>query len=278
MDELQKQKIQLFVEETKIEANSFVDSFPSGFRKLFFGLVLLSIPLFFTARFVSAKIYQNQHRFDVVSAHPAYIEPEPVQILKVRSIQQVGKSYAAYALIKNPNTDLVAPDLKYTFTFVDSNGREIATQSSETFVLAGEQKYILLPRIELASAPDPIQGVKISIPDPIWKKRLVAPATTIKIDPPTWSDVSGSLDGDRGFRIQGKFTINGIQNVRTVKLYGVVFGENNEIIALSQTAYFNMQPNKPWDYSIFWPIQIQSRVKDVQVFSETDTLDYGNFY
>ena len=278
MDDLQKQKIQLFIEETKIELNNFIQSFPAGFRKLLFGLVILAIPIFFTARFVSAKIYQNQHRFDVVAAHPAATNPLQIEIVKVRSIQQVGNDYAAYALIRNPNDDLVAPFIEYTFSFYDSEGSFIRSSSSRTFILAGEEKYVVLPNIELSRAPDVDQGVRIEIPDPEWKKRLMAPETSIVLDKPTGSDISGSSAGIRGFRIQGKFTIQGIHKVRVVKLYGLAFDANSEVIAVSQTRYDNMDFGRAWDYAVDWPVQIGSRVASVAVYSETDVLDYDNFY
>jgi hypothetical protein len=276
MDDLQKQKAQLFIEETKIEANQFVESFPAGFRKLLLGLILLTIPLFFISRFVTAKIYANQHQHSLVSAYPAVINPEKIEVQQVKGIQIFKNSYAAYTLVKNPNPNLVVPNLKYTFSFHDDKGQLIDQVSGKSFILGGETKYIVLPRIDLSR---PVGTGKDAVRVTLnfdWKMRLDPPKAAIETAIRKAGDVTDPISS---YSIDAYMKNVGALPIQEAKVNVIVLDSEANVIAVTQRTESDLKPGSSRDFKLVWPVPIQSKVQGKPlIYSETNILDYDNLH
>jgi hypothetical protein len=268
MDELQKQKLELEIQEKELEAQEFVQSFSHGKKVLIGVLAILIIPAFFLSKFVTAQIYS----YNTVKseAHPAVITSLPVNVVEVEVLPISGNSYSAYALIKNPNRDLVATDLPYTFKFFDEKGSQIYSTSDKTFLLGGAQKYVILSNIRLNSKPG---KVTIDVQNPTWKKRLSIPNVILQSSVPEF----GNQQDPTGFFVTGEIVNTSVYTLGTVTISGVITDSKNDVIAVSQFKANAVESKEARSYRLFWPIELQAQMSGLpKIFVETNVLDPSN--
>ncbi len=270
-ESIEKQKIEIAVQEKELETKEFFDRFSKGARWTFIVLAVGIIPIFFIVKFAVAKIYLHNFAKTQVAAHEAIIEPLAIQIVETKALTMTGDSYSAYAQIKNPNKNLSASDITYTFRFMDASGKELGHDGGKTYILGGEQKYLVLPNIRLKEVPT---QVKVEISNPDWKRRLSVPNILIKAGIPQFKDVN---DPAVGFEIKSNIQNLSTKIVGTVKISAIVTDKNGTVIAVNQRTENTLKPQEVRDYTMFWPLPLASQVSGVpRIIVETDVLDPDN--
>ncbi|MEK7651983.1 MAG: hypothetical protein AAB351_02135 [Patescibacteria group bacterium] len=268
MSDFQKEKIEIEIQEKEIETKEFLQSFSKGKRYAIYALGILLIPIFFIAKYSVSATYL--HFFKVnreIGVHEAIVTNLPVQILETNALSILGSSYSAYALIKNPNKDLVASELKYVFHFQDAEGKDLVSQEGKTFILGGEQKYIVMPNVKIFQAP---VSVKVEITDPVWKRRLSLPNVVLKSGVPKYGDQTDPI----GFYISNSLYNQSTYTLGTVKVNAVVFDKSGKVIAVTQYTANTVASQQTRDYKMFWPLPIAANVLgDPKIFVETNILD-----
>ncbi len=269
---LTKQKAELAIEEKEVQAKEFFLSFPGKKRYFIYALLILLIPIYFIAKYSVAAVYMHNFQKQAIIAHPAIFTSLPVQIIEAKALSISGDSYSAYAQIKNPNKDLIASELDYSFHFLDSSGNEISPSpiSGSTYILAGEQKYILVPTIHLSQAP---ASVKVEIQDPQWKRRINIPNIIIKSGIPKFGDQTSPI----GFYIDNTFTNQSIYTLGDVKINAIVKDKDGNVIAVTQSVASTVKPQETREYKMFWPLPVAAKVQGYpQIIVETNPFDPNN--
>lgn len=269
---LEKEKAELAIQEKEVQTKEFFLSFPSKKRYFIFTLLVLLIPIYFIAKYSVAAVYLHNFQKRAIIAHPAVFSSLPVQIIAAKALSISGDSYSAYAQIKNPNKDLIASQLDYSFHFLDANGNEISPSpvSGSTYILSGEQKYILVPTIHLAQAPS---SVKVDITDPQWKRRIIIPNIIIKSGIPKFGDQTSP----QGFYIDNTFTNESVYTLGQVKINAIVKDKGGNVIAVTQSVANTVSPNETREYKMFWPLPIAAEVQgSPQIILETNPFDPNN--
>jgi hypothetical protein len=270
MDDLQKQKIELAIEEKELEAKELAESFPHAKRIILIVFAILIIPIFFVAKYATTAAYMYKFEKTQIVAHSAIFNSLPIEQVEVKFLPVTDNAYSAYALIKNPNKDLVVAHLKYTFNFYDASGKKIYNASDETFLLGGGQKYIILPNARMASTP---AKVELAIADPVWKKRLSIPNIIVQTNIPTYADQTDPY----GFSIDGKLQNLSTYTLRKVVVSGVVTDSDGKVIAVSQYRTDSVKAKDIREYKMFWPINLESKISSApKIFVESNPLDENN--
>ncbi|TSC66468.1 MAG: Uncharacterized protein G01um101477_74 [Candidatus Doudnabacteria bacterium Gr01-1014_77] len=271
MSDFQKEKIEIEIQEKEIETKEFLQSFSKERRYAIYILVGLLIPIFFIAKYSVSATYLHFFKANrEIGVHEAIVTSLPVQILETNALSILGNSYSAYALIKNPNKDLVASELKYVFHFQDAEGKDLVSQEGKTFILGGEQKYIVMPNVKIFQAP---VSVKVEITDPVWKRRLSLPNVVLKSGVPKYGDQTDPI----GFYISNSLYNQSTYTLGTVKVNAVVFDNSGKVIAVTQYTANTVSPQQTRDYKMFWPLPIAANVLgDPKIFVETNILDDTN--
>lgn len=270
--QLEKEKAELAIEEKEVQTKEFFLSFPSKKRYFIFALLILLIPIYFMAKYSIAAVYLHNFQKQAIIAHPAVFSSLPVQIIEAKALSISGDSYSAYAQIKNPNKDLIASELDYAFHFLDASGNEISPSpvSGSTYILAGEQKYILVPTIHLTQAP---ASVKVDIQAPQWKRRISIPNIIIKSGIPKFGDQTSP----QGFYIDNTFTNESVYTLGQVKINAIVKDKSGNVIAVTQSVANTVSPNETREYKMFWPLPIAGKVQGYpQIILETNPFDQNN--
>ncbi len=273
MDDLQKQKIELEIQEKELEAAEFVGSFSNGKRIFLIILVLLIIPVYFLAKLATAQILLSKYEKSKIEAHPAIITSLPIDVVKdeVKILPISDTNYSAYALIQNPNRDLVATDVSYTFRFLDEDGKLVHSVSDKTFLLPGARKYLIVPNVRINKAP---ASVKVEFNQDVqWKRRLSIPDVILQKSIPQY----GSQSDPVGFFVSGTIRNNSVYNLRSVLISGIVKDSEGEIIAVSQYKADAVESKESREYRLFWPLDIAEKVTNTpEVIVETNVLDQNN--
>ncbi len=270
MESIEKQKLEIAVEEKELQTKEFIQGFSKRKRVLFLTFAILIIPTFFITKYVTAQIYLYNFAKTQITSHPAILTSLPIDIVETKALTILNDQYSAYALIKNQNKDLVATELNYTFTFTDDSGQEITKQAGETFLLGGEQKYLIIPNIKLKAKPI---KVTVTIEDPTWKRRFSIPNVVIKAGIPTAADTQDP----EGFAITGNIQNQSNSTIGQILISGIVFNAKNEVIAVTQRIENNLKPKDIRDYRLFWPLPIASQMAGLpRIITETNVLDSNN--
>lgn len=274
MDNLEEQKIELELQEAQFRAFSFFSRFNRVILFLIIVFAVFTIPIYFVAKYSVAALYMRNFYKRQISAHPAsFVESNlPVQIVKSEILPISGDSYSAYAIINNPYVKLSAPDIHYTFHFLDSSGNDINEQSGDTFLLAGDKnKLIIIPNVRLKNPP---ASLKVEIDQPDWKYKINLPNVLIQTDTPVYSN----QQNPNGFYVSGNVRNNTIYNIGSILVRAAAFDKDNNIIAVTQTVLNTINPHEIRAYKLFWPILLGSKVSRLQVYAETDVFDPQNIY
>jgi hypothetical protein len=269
-DSIAKQKIEIAVAEKELTIKDFFAVFPKTKRAIFLILVILIIPIFFIAKFVVAQVYLSSFAKTQITSHQAILQPLPVQISETRALTLLGDSYSAYSIIKNPNKDLVSKEVNYTFRFFDAAGKEIGKATDKTYLLAGEEKYLVLPNIRLTEIP---QKVQLEIPSPIWKRRFIVPNILIRTGIPRYQDTTDPV----GFSLES--TISNLSNttIDQVKISAIVFDAGGKVLAVNQRIENTLIPKENRDYKMSWPIPLAGKAAGApRIVVETNVLDLNN--
>jgi hypothetical protein len=272
MDDLQKQKIELEIQEKELEAAEFVGSFSNAKRVTLIILTLLIIPGYFLAKFATAQILLYQFDKSKVTAHPAVVTSLPIEVVKGQSklLPVTDTNYSAYALIQNPNRDLVATDVSYTFRFLDENGKVLHSVSEKTSLLPGARKYLIVPNVRINKTPN---SVKVEFGDIQWKKRLSITEVVLQKSIPQFGRQSSPL----GFFVEGTIRNNSVYNLRSILISGIVRDSEGEIIAVSQYKADAVTTKESREYRLFWPLDIADKVTNTpEIIVETNVLDPNN--
>lgn len=270
MENFQKQKLEIEIQEKELDLQDFMQGFSKAKRYTIITLVILVIPVFFVAKYVTAQVYMSDYSKRELPAHPSQFTSFPVKIIEAANLHIAGDSYSSYALIKNQNKDLSTPELKYTFHLFNDAGKEIYTYSGKTFLLSGQQKYLILPHATIKETPT---KVTVEVTDPVWQKRLDVPNVILKTGIPEYGDQTDP----EGFYIRGNVENQSTFNLGTVLVKGVVFDKDHKVVAVTEYSADTVTSKELRAYKMFWPVPLSSLVGGVpQVTAETNVLDSSN--
>lgn len=266
-DNIEKEKLELEVQEAEVNAREFLLGMSPLRRNTFVVLLILIIPIFFIAKYTVYGFYISAWSKNKIIVQPSTAIQLPIKILDAKVLPISGNNYSAYALIKNQNSDLVAAQLNYTFHFIDSSGAEIRSSNGSTFLNAGEQKYVIIPRVILNTVPAKVQ---VDVVMPIWSKRINIPNVILNASTPNYND------DQNGFFVEGGVTNNSIYTLQTLKISALVFDANSNIIAVSEVEVNTVVPKETRNYHIAWPIPLKANTSFVKVIPETNIFDSNN--
>ncbi|MBI3671791.1 hypothetical protein HY249_03285 [Candidatus Azambacteria bacterium] len=221
------------------------------------------------------KLNQEEERVDCGGPHCA-----PCAALYMENIQVVSADfllfdgrYDAFAVVKNPNSQYGASDLKYRFKFYDKDDQFISEISGKSFISAGEAKYIALSNIDLAAAP---ASVKIEFDPVIWKEQM---RTNIKL--PIFSK---KYENTSGLGVIGVSQVSGVienqsnYSFSDVGLFAALLDKDGKYIAVNQTKINNLRSGERRDIVIPWFSEIKNSadVAKVVVEASANVIDDSN--
>jgi uncharacterized protein YcfL len=266
--DLKKQQAELKIQQTEYSILQFFRTMPIWWRWLSASAIILIIPGFFISKYTTSAVYSYTLAKTEVLVHTAQVVSLPVKVENTAAVLINGTNYAAYAQVKNQNSSQASPDLNYTFHFLDTNGVELNTSSGTDTLLPGEEKYIVVPRVTLKSAP---AKITVDITPGTWQNRTNIPNITFISNTPNGADVP-----EGGYAINATVLNQSMYTLGTITINGFAYNASGQLIAIMQTTVNTVSPQENRAYRLFWPVAIANSVANIKVFPETNSLDSSN--
>lgn len=191
------------------------------------------------------------------------------EVLLVEFIPTTENNYDLVARIKNPNINFGINSLSYVFELYDANEQIIASKQGKTYVLPQETKYIVVPKIFLEKPP---ASAEFKIKDVSFVKLENFQELDLKI-----KNREHQIIADGFHKLVGAIENKTSYDLDTIEVVGLLFDENNKIIAVGRTEMNTVLMNKSRGFEITWPYQISEPISNFDVRVYTDVFSIENF-
>jgi hypothetical protein len=238
-------------------------------RILLIVLVVLLIPGYFVVRYSLELVLVRQYARQALVAHWAFTNPNPLTVSKVNVIRNANNTVSAYLTVRNPNLDLSLENVRYTINFLDSANQIVYTATGSLYLLPDQQRWIAVPRVEPSSQ---IATAEIKFGELNWQKRLEIPEVELRMNEPFTYQQENPL----ATVTEGAVVNNSPYSLRQVSLVVVLYGANNEVLAVTSREEYSLQPYERRAYVIQWPNLKRSAITRIGLEAYTNTLDPTN--
>ncbi len=169
-----------------------------------------------------------------------------IEILWVKALATQNQDYDLLARVVNSNQNYGSGKFSYEFQLFDLNDNLIASRQGEAFILPREEKYIAERKI---SAGVPVSKVKLNILPISWEKikdyeppeiQIFSKKFEIKNEYPIFAEASGIAKN------------SGRLNFEKIKVIIVLFGANNEPIAINSVDVDRLDAGQEKFFSAPW--------------------------
>lgn len=193
--------------------------------------------------------------------------PQDLKIIETKILPVVPGVFSAYARLLNPNPELSASALNYRFTFRNAQKKIIREERRQSYILAQESKFLVLPALDFAEVP---VSAEIALSDINWTSRV--PPLEVRFE---------ILLENSGLNPEGQFFVEGLVRnlegfgIKTVPLTVVVFDSANQnVIALNATTVFDLKALESRYFRVIWPRSYTDTGR-IEVIGSINGLDPG---
>ncbi len=260
----------LGVEETGFSFLGELRNLPDWKRNLILIVAISIVPLYLIARIGTEQFLAQKYGREALSAQSAFKLSQEPTVGDMVIIKNPNSTYSAAVLISNPNLDLAATGITYSATFEDSNKKTVYSTSNTLYLLPNEKKYLVFPKIESGSAT--VSSGSITLDNINWQKKLNIPEIKLRASEPIIYDEANPLT----FIAEGSIINDSPYQIATARIVFLLYGENNELIGVSQRDEYKLVPYGRRAYKQLWPGLYRSQVKKIQVIPVTNSLDPQN--
>jgi len=192
---------------------------------------------------------------------PADIQPIAV-IGDVMAFATSPNHVTFLARVTNANSDFAARSFDYRFDLSDAMGDVIQSFSGQSFIYAGEVKYILLPNEEVTSS---VSGVAFTAMNPEWAKSSdFGPAPQF-----VFQNIAAGAASPSAIGISGTVTNEDASAFDKVAIVAVFKNAAGVPVGASQTELDNVAANETYDFRVTYPA-----TRNVD-FAATEVAAYG---
>lgn len=251
---------------------SFISQFrnlPSWKRTLIIFVALAIIPTYLVLRIGSEQFLTQKYGRQALSAQTAFKTSEAPVVGNMTIIRNPNNTYSGLVLVTNPNLDLSATGITYQATFQDSSKRSVYSTNGTLYLLPNEKKYLVFPRIESGVT---VSSGSVKLDNINWQKKLDIPEVELRASEPILYDEANPLT----FIAEGSVINDSPYEIASARIVFLLYGENNQVIGVSQRDEARLVPYGRRAYKQLWPGLYRSQVKKVQVIAVTNTLDAQN--
>ena len=149
--------------------------------------------------------------------------------------------------VSNPNFNYAAKSFSYSFDLLNASGSVVQSFPGNSFIYAGEIKYILVPNVPLPQAQFTNVDLRLD-ENPDW-----VPAGEFR-GPPQFNTTGAQTNVlAKGISVDGNIINLDTMPFAKVTIVAIFIGKLNEVAGASQTEVGNLAPNAPQPFSIIHP-------------------------
>lgn len=269
-----KEKLELKIEEAEFNAQRALTGFPPVLKWVLVALIVGLVPSYFISKAISYKYWESKYKPYQAKAKPSFSEFKDLSIGDPKVLTYSDGTYGAVAKISNLNPDLSAENVQFAWTYYNASGQKITPQNSEAvsgsfYILQNSEKYIIALKI---FSSDPIAKTELNLTNEVkWQKRFKNPTVLLSVSPATSNQQTSPLI----FSVESSVVNNSPYLVRQVNLTFLLYGQNNQIVAVSQRTENDLRPLEKRAFKQLWPGLFITPSK-IEVLAETNTLSSQN--
>ncbi len=212
---------------------------------------------------------KNQGEIEVDCGGPcATCETRTLNPLEVSSVRDfsVGNKTVITAEIKNSNPNYGADNFYYTFNIYNSIGEKIYTLTDNSFIYAGEIKYIFEANI----IQKDIKKIELSFSEINWKSRDEFPKPEIQTR-------EVKTESTKPINVSGLVINNNAFELSKVSIISFLFNENGIRIGVSKTELNNLKAFEERFFRIIFPdyISLITEAPALTIYNFTSNLTIG---
>ncbi|MDP2598374.1 MAG: hypothetical protein Q8P49_00930 [Candidatus Liptonbacteria bacterium] len=179
---------------------------------------------------------------------------------RVISFQTDATHISFLAHVENPNVSYGTKDFVYHFSLYDDQGTLVQSFSGNSFIYAGELKYILLPHVNLPKYH--FSKVDFTVDTPVWIPKS-------QFDGPPQIAVSGITPGisSSTVTVSGQATNNDTIIFPAITIVAIFPGQFGQVAAVSQTEIEDLAPNRSAPFSVIYPFVTNINFAAVKVYA-----------
>lgn len=258
-------------EESELAAKNFFSSMARWQKVVFYVGLILIVPGYFVAYYGSNAIVKSRYEKNLLQAHAAFAQAKPISTTSVTVLKVTTGQYTAYFQVTNNNLDLVAPSVPYSVDFFNQTGEKIYTAQGNTFLLADQKKYIVIPRIDNR---EEIASAKLSITEVKWQKRLTVPQVSFKTPAPELYDQT--LIDPSQLIAEGSVVNNSPYTIKKIKITFFLYDRSGHVAGVNVRDEGNLLAFGRRAYKQSWPNLTAADISKVEISVDVNTLDQSN--
>jgi len=151
--------------------------------------------------------------------------------------------------IANANAGFAAQSFNYSFQLYDASGTLLASIPGESFLYAGEVKYLIAPNV---AAPATLDHATLAITNVDW-----VPAAAMGFVPSWGSDnrpeMTGNSISSTTVSVTGTLTDSDTATFTNVLVVAVFKDAAGDVVGASQTELDSIAPNQTTDFTVMYP-------------------------
>lgn len=179
--------------------------------------------------------------------------------------------YDFYGLVINPNNIYGSNYFEYRITLKDDKGGVISERNGNSYILPGEEKYIIENNMEAASFP---AIAEFEIANPKWMEFEYYEKPQLKVINKTINEVGsgvGFAEAVGLLRNESPFDFN------VIKIKVILKDADSKIIALNSTEMRTVRSSEEREFKVLWPNKFPGVATYVEVQPEVNVYSSEAF-
>lgn len=260
----------LGVQEGGFSFGNQFSALPRWKRIIILIIAIAIVPMYLISRIGTEQYLVQKYGREALSAQAAFRTSQPPVIGNMTIIRNPNNTYSGVVQVTNPNLDLAATGITYTASFQTNDNKTVTAPGGTLFLLPNEKKYLVFAKID-SGAADVISG-KVELSNINWQKKINIPDVKLRASEPLLYDEANPLT----FVAEGSIINDSPYQISAARIIFLLYGDNNQIIGVSQRDESRLVPFGRRAYKQLWPGLYATQVKKVQVIPTTNPLDPQN--
>ncbi len=208
---------------------------------------------------------QNQGEAGIDCGGPCALVCVPANVKPIELVGSVIRfspdptHFSLLARVNNPNVNHAARDFSYSFLLYDAQENLVKTYSGDSYIYAGEAKYLLVPNVPLPAASFNKVDFKVDNAEWIPKDAFIGPPFL------SATNISSQIAGN-SIALNGQVVNKDTVNFPRVTVLAIFRGRYGQEAGVTQTEIENLPPNGMLPFSVAHPFVPNLDLAGTKVF------------
>jgi hypothetical protein len=183
----------------------------------------------------------------------------------------ISGKYDLFSRIFNPNNDFGSGSFSYEFDLKDAAGISLGKFSGESFILPGEEKYLVATNVPAGTVPSEIN---LTIQNVKWEEFVNYEKPQLKIINRNYLETSSGVGFSEAF---GLLKNESPFDFSTIKINMILKDSSGKIVALNSTVINTVKTGESRDFKALWLNRFPGEVENVEFQTEVNVFDSEAF-